>query len=206
MFTYSSMIKTLAYSNQEAKLVKNDGALFGLDDLSMRIAETVGAKPMRELFKKTGVTHDARYGGTNIEHYQIRRDVSPSVAAVLLGKATKEDLAMFACMANPDLYTLPSIQTAIMDRLSSIHTEESAMTVGDLTQVHQAEMALFTERAELFTNTQTKDSETFYHADYVADAEHKDYVTLLEEQKALGIERIEVVPTYESTMIDTQTE
>ena len=194
MFTESSMIKTLAFSNQEIKLVKNDMPIFQPEDAIMRITETVGFSPTRELFSKKGESIHHLQSGVEVKFDIFKlRQTSPTINAVLLGKATKEDLAMFACIADPDLYVLPTIQTAIMDRLSSIHAEEAARTIGDLTEVHQAERALFTERAGLFTNTQTKDCETFYHEGYNPTATHKTYAELRQEQEAAGVERIEIV-------------
>lgn len=176
MFTHKSMATTFKHTKEDVEdRIKCGAALYGAASAeSMGIADSVEVNLSSKLFKKGGQGY----------HYTVTREeipvtyyslisARPSVTAVCLGDASRDDLNLFACMANPDLLTLPMIKDAFFGRLSAIQAEEAAEAGEDMTAIHEAETAEFEEFVGYMEDTQVLHGAHF----------HKDYSP---EKKAAG--------------------
>ena len=208
MVTYKDMATTFKHVKEDVEdRIKCGAAIYGRASTEIAIAETVGVQPSKKLFETGRQSVDCRKqtGTTPITFYSLKEASLPAIA-ICLGDASKDDLNLFAILADPHLVSVPRIQDAFYARLESLQAEEAAVASEDMTAVHEAETAEFREYMGYMQGAQIGGArnDTFYHRDY---SEDKEYPNLID----VGLARYksgnytEVVP-MDIPLDDTPTE
>ena len=161
-------------------------AIYGTDHRVFTITDELGYKPSELLFER---------GSSTVINYGDRRDVPVTyyslktnkigVIKFCLGAASRDDLNMFICMADPDMLSISGVQKAFFDRLKEIQAEDQAAQIGS-PEANAAEVAQFKEYMGYMENTQYKDRDIFLHSSY---SEDKQYPELFKYKQAKEEER-----------------